>query len=55
MSIPRLSTGTELASKTQKQLKKVTVLDFVQVLSNRQDGIRTRGGSGYCIRGIPVL
>jgi hypothetical protein len=32
MSIPRLSTGTKLASKTPKKSKKVSVLDLVPVL-----------------------
>ena len=32
MSFSRLSTGTKLASKTQKKFKKVSVLDLVPVL-----------------------
>jgi hypothetical protein len=32
MGFSRLSTGTKLASKTQKKIKKVSVLNLVQVL-----------------------
>jgi hypothetical protein len=38
MSFSRLSTGTKLASKTQKKFKKVSVLDLVPVLRVQKRG-----------------